>query len=143
MTVIAWDGKTIAADRLVSCGGIIQETKKLYEGVNGCTLSFSGEGAKGLMMVAWFNDGADPDKWPEFQRGDNYVALIVADSQGVDVYYDEPVPTTFTNNFNAWGAGAEFAIGAMAAGKTAEEAVIIANDHCTGCGRGVDVIELN
>ena len=142
MTVIAWDGKTLAADKLACRGSIIEITTKLYEGRGGYALSFAGEAPKGMAMVKWFNDGAKPEEWPKFQKDDDFVTLVCASREEVVVYFDQPEPLSFDNKFNAWGAGSPYAIGAMAAGKSAREAVEIANNHCCDCGMGVDSVEL-
>jgi hypothetical protein len=138
MTVIAWDGKSIAADKLVAYGDIERTTEKLVMFGTG-VLTYTGEVTKGLELTEWFEKGRKKEDWPEFQKTDDYAQLIYADGEHVEVFYQEPTPVVLKGGFHAWGAGAKYAIGAMAAGKTAEEAVIIANDNCTNCGRGVDV----
>ena len=141
MTVIAWDGKSIAADRRAERGRVIEEHDKLFPGPNGSTISFAGEAAKGLLLVEWYCKGRKLKDWPKFQSTEDFITMIVAGKDGkVDVYYDEPIPVPFSNNFNAWGSGAPFAIGAMAAGATPLEACKIAGKHCVSCGNGYDVI---
>jgi len=142
MTVIAWDGKSIAADKLVAYGDIERTTEKLVITGTG-VLTFTGESTKGLELIEWFKNGRKKGDWPEFQKTDDFAVLIFADSDRVEVFYQESTPDVMKGGFHAWGAGAKYAIGAMAAGKTAEEAVLIANEHCTNCGRGVDSFSLN
>jgi len=142
MTVIAWDGKSIAADKLEAYGDIERTTDKL-ERFNEGVLTFTGEATKGIELIEWFEKGRKKENWPEFQKTNDFAVLIYAKGGCVEVFYQESTPVVLRGGFHAWGAGAKYAIGAMAAGKTAEEAVLITNDNCTNCGRGVDSFSLN
>jgi ATP-dependent protease HslVU (ClpYQ) peptidase subunit len=70
------------------------------------------------------------------------VCLIVWDAQGLRYYEDGPIPETVEHGFWAFGSGRDFAIAAMACGKSAREAVEIACQFDTGCGLGVDVMQI-
>ncbi len=142
MTVIAWDGKSIAADKRSERGEIVGTVTKLFSGRDGCALATCGMLTKGLMLIEWFNEGSDREEWPKFQSTDEFSNLIVAKKGELWIYGQDSLPLTIADKFHAWGSGAEFAIGAMAMGATAEEAVLVANRHCASCGHGVDVIDL-
>ena len=143
MTVIAWDGKSIAADRQEQIGYLHFTTAKMQRTKAGEVMAGAGKASKVGVMMEWYNSGADRDKYPEFQSGDDFVLLVVVDKYGCRVYERESLPIRHDDDFVAWGMGAEVAMGAMGHGATAKEAVLIANQYCQGCGRGVDVIELN
>ena len=142
MTVIAWDGKSIAADRRSERGEITGTVLKLFSGRDGYTLATCGTLTKGLILMEWFNKGADREKWPEFQSTNDCNNVIVARKGELLIYCQDSIPLTVLDKFSAWGSGGEFAIGAMEMGATAEEAVLATNKHCASCGHGVDVIDL-
>ncbi len=139
MTVIAWDGKSVAADRRAERGAIVCIATKLWKGRDGWILATCGRMDQGIMVKNWFNDGADPEKYPEFMEDDD-TCLIAIKGKQVRVWESQPEPGTYRDKFSAWGSGAPFAIGAMAAGATPLEACKIAGKHCVSCGNGYDVI---
>jgi len=141
MTVIAWDGKSIAADRLAVMEGLRRTTSKLHR-FNGRVLTFAGEQATGLALVRWYKDGADPAKYPERQKTDDWTRLIVASAGGVEHFERQPFPIRVEDPFSAWGSGRDFALASMYLGRSAEEAVRVACEFDTGCGGGVDVFNL-
>lgn len=139
MTVIAWDGSTLAADRQVSCGDLRAEGRKLYR-VGDVGIAFAGDASRAEALLAWWKAGADPEKWPPFQRNDaQWVLMVIADANGCRYYENEPFPVAAYGR-RAFGQGREVAAGAMAAGADARRAVEIANAICSGCGFGVDAV---
>lgn len=143
MTVIAWDGKTLAADKQSSYGSLPAITTKVFR-IRNHLVAGSGDTARIIEMRKWFEDGADPAKLPAFQTDEaKFVDLMVVDpAGGLMVYSNGPLPSFIQNQFWATGSGRDFAIAAMHCGKTAREAVEIASLFCTGCGQGVDSLEL-
>ena len=152
MSVIAWDGKTLAADKRSVCSGIAATTTKIRRIVHdGCTtgsgtsevLAWTGDQDAGEMLAKWYSDGADPEKWPEFPKDkDMWCRLIVADGNGARFYERMPIAVRVEDAFMAWGSGRDFALAAMYLGKSAREAVKIACVFDTGCGNGIDAFEL-
>lgn len=143
MTVIAWDGKSIAADKMSARGDLISTVTKMVEGRDGYFVATCGSTIKGLILIDWFNDGAKKEDLPDFQKTDDWVWLIAAKKGELLIYCQEHKPMTIEDQFCAWGSGCEFAIGAMSAGATAYQAVEIASKHCGTCGQGVDVFRLD
>jgi hypothetical protein len=137
MTVIAWKDGIIAADRCASTGVLKVPAKKLIRHGNS-VLATCGPVDFGAALVNWFKDGCKHETWPECQKRDDYSILVVANSNGVFLYYQLPVYVDRTRPYGAVGDGAQLAIGAMAAGASATQAVEIANLHCASCGFGVD-----
>lgn len=140
MTVIAWDGKTLAADRMSTCADMPRITRKLRRLGNGEVAAITGDEDMGCRLIRWYEDGADPAKWPESQRGDNWSRLIVLSADGLKFYEREPHPMRCLDPFMAFGSGRDFAMGAMAMGASAEEAVNVACRFNIFCGCGIDVM---
>lgn len=137
MTVIAWKDGRIAADRQTCMGVLKRETKKLVRDGNH-VLAFTGPIDYGLAMIRWKKAGAIPKDFPVTQSQDDYALLIDASFAGVFLYYQTLEAVVQPQPFWAVGEGAQVAIGAMAAGASAREAVLIAQEFCHGCGYGVD-----
>ena len=141
MTVIAWDGRTIAADSLANDAGLKRVVNKLLR-VNDGVIAVTGAMDQGLELQAWFEAGADPAKWPEFQKKDDWTRLIRATREGCWWYARTPYPQRVIAPFTAFGSGRDFAIAAMHMGKSAKEGVELACELTTECMGPVDVIEL-
>lgn len=143
MTVIAWDGKTLAADRQATNCGMRFETTKIFRLADGSVCAATGAHAAATIMRQWYEDGADLSKYPECQKTtDDWARLVVARPDGAVWWYEglpaalrcESVPAAF-------GSGRDFAMGAMLAGADARRAVEITNLVSVDCGLGVDSAE--
>lgn len=141
MSVIAWDGKTIAADKRAVSEGLQRTTTKLYIH-NNSVLGFVGSQAHGLALVDWYKNGADVTKYPEFQKTEDWTRLIVAEYCMCKTYEQTPYPLTVEDTRSAWGSGRDYALGAMYAGKNAEEAVRVASFYDINCGNGITIFNL-
>ena len=145
MSVIAWDSKTLAIDRLaVDCDlGSISSKYKLL--ADGRLLAWVGGHSSGRFLANWYEKGADPAEWPSFQNGGEEGArLIIVHPDGrCQEYANSPAPMVndVFDKFRAWGSGRDYAMGAMAMGATATEAVTVASRFCITCGGGVDSFE--
>jgi hypothetical protein len=138
MSVIAWNGEYIAADRRRENNYLSSDCCKLK--IYGSLITGRvGDEDAGLILEKWYLDGADPEKWPACQRDkDRWARLIVVKANGACVEYQrEPIAIEVYGPFHAWGTGAEVAVGAMAMGASPMRAVEVANKHSTGCGNGV------
>ena len=143
MTVIAWDGKYIAADRLAEYCGLGSKVTKLHTSKNGdCVIGFTGGLENGLGLMEWFNNGAVKEEWPDWQKTEDWCRLIIAASDVVFAYERLPYRIVVNEGFAAFGSGRDYALGAMAQGADAIEAVGIASNFCTTCGYGIDAYEL-
>lgn len=139
MTVIVWDGKTLAADKRATQNGLIRRVTKIERFENEL-IGFCGDLDECKQYVHWYKNGAFPDTFPECLReGTN--CLIVIDSQKrINMYAAGPFGTVLEEEYHAWGSGREFAITALYLGKNATEAVIIASIFQSDCGSGVDTL---
>lgn len=139
MTVIAWDGKTLAADKQGESGGLKCIVTKIFKLGTGELIGISGTLSEGLAAIQWYKDGALPDKYPISK--DSESSMIVISNGVIHKYEDHYKPFIIQNRFYAFGSGRELAIGAMAMGADAETAVEIACQYESGCGMGIDVLE--
>lgn len=143
MTVIAFDGKTLAADRMGDAGGLRRTTTKIRR-FDGGLFGSSGSASRGAEMFAWIANGADPARVPAFQLStDEYESVMVVRNDGsVWVYGCSAYPFRMEDPFHAIGSGRDFAMAAMFLGHDARVAVEVASQFCSGCGMGIDTLEL-
>ena len=142
MSVIAWDGERLAADKLASCGSLARTTTKIFR-VGEALAGYAGDADMGEELLAWFKDGSDPAKFPASQRDrENFTGLLVIRHGGHEIWKYErtPYPIRFPPQQFAIGSGRDFALAAMRCGRDAVAAVDIACIFDTGCGNGVDVL---
>ena len=142
MTVICWDGKTLAADRMGDAGGLRRTTTKIFR-FDGGLFGSAGRGSRAAEMFAWIKDGSDPQRVPPFQLTDEYQdVMVVRNDRTVWIYGQSAYPFRMEDPFHAIGSGRDFAMAAMLLGHDARTAVEVASQFCSGCGMGVDTLEL-
>lgn len=140
MSIIAWDRKSIAADRQATCADMRFTTKKMLR-IGEMVVAWTGVVCHGLQLVDWWRNGAIKEEWPACQADEStWARLIVVEASGRLFFYEqEPVKQEVLDDFIAFGSGRDFAMGAMAHGASAKEAVEIASRFNIECGLGVDV----
>lgn len=149
MTVIAWDGSLLAADRRMVTGGVVTEVKKIHRAGN-FLVGGAGPAAEVAYLREWAENDFAPDRHPEKLYGvrlsDEAALLAVTDSiGGPKVLLFEGggrTPIVIESPFFALGSGEKFASAAMYLGHNAEYAVSVANALCHWCGNGCDVLRL-
>jgi hypothetical protein len=145
MSVVAWDGKMLAADRQGTWGGMRREGCKIRE-VPGAILAGVGDISTFQAMIKWYESGKKDRLWPkELQVVDDLRCQLIVVEFGpkVSVINITPHEVRILEHKMAWGAGADFAVGAMEMGADAKRAVEIACKYSTACGMGVDSIRLS
>lgn len=144
MTVIAWDGYTLAADKMGDMGGASITLTKIYE-VNGHLVGFSGSPVRGQALLKWFRDGAEDEKFPTFEKDDDSFTrfVVINPHKEIWVYEQSPSPFKVEDKFYACGSGRDFALAALQMGMSAEKSVELTNHLCNTCGRGIDVLEFD
>lgn len=145
MTVIAWDGRTLAADKRTSFGGAHATTTKVHRLASGELVAGVGNTAQISEMLAWLAGSRDPATYPaDAQRKpDDCVSMLVVQLDGTLHQYEHTAhPIVIENRQWSIGSGGDFAMMAMHLGKTAVEAVELASLFCSNCGNGVDALEL-
>lgn len=148
MSVVVWDGQTLAADQRLTAG------ERFYT-VPGCKIwraadalcAVTGDIAAGAVMRRWWSEGADLDKFPASQAAaDRWCRLIVVPLTRLHVltYEQEPVPLVWPfDKPDAWGSGRDFALGALACGANARQAVAAAIALCITCGGDPDALGID
>jgi ATP-dependent protease HslVU (ClpYQ) peptidase subunit len=142
MTVIVWDGKTLAADKQATNSGLkmtVTKIKRINEDLFGVTGDFD----LAQSTLKWFADGADPEKFPKHQETDDkWVGLVrITPDKRILKYERSPFPMDYTQMGKmAWGSGRDYALAAMAMGADAVKAVEVACQFESTCGLGVDFL---
>ncbi len=143
MTVIAWDGKTLAADRRSNTSWGVHDTVTKISRHEGNLLATSGKGSVALEIQAWWIAGADAGKFPASARGDDGGNLIViTPDRRVLQFGTGPFPSEMQGRFYVVGAGGDIALAAMHCGRSAAEAVALACELNSTCGNGIDTLTL-
>ncbi|MEO1444647.1 MAG: hypothetical protein AAFV46_00140 [Cyanobacteria bacterium J06635_11] len=149
MTTIAWSqiSKQIAADRIINIEvlGQFESTSKLY---NLCDawFGFAGDSVTIEKIVEKLRAIAQWDKARiarTLKTDDGDVAVIAVRNKEAWYGDSDGVFCKIRNYCFAIGSGAQYAIGAMAAGAGAREAVEIASDYDPATGQYVDAISLD
>jgi hypothetical protein len=143
MTVIAWDGHTLAADRQAAIGDGCQAVCKIFR-IEDCLVGTTGNYSFGMEMMEWLRAGAiaadfrsdwrDPDKGASL--------LVIRPDKSIWKFEDSPIPYQLVGPFAAAGSGSECAMVAMACGRTAVTAVQVVNKYLSSCGMGYDYLPL-
>jgi hypothetical protein len=121
MTTIAFDGKTLATDSLVSSSGIVFGlVNKIHKLKDGRHVAFCGDFAPTPELIAWLNGG---DK-PELGDNESVGGIVVGPLGAFEIsaslrLFPACIPW-------AGGSGEVIAMTAMRCGKTAAQAVEIA-----------------
>ena len=147
MTVIAWDGTTLAADRQMTTAGYKQSITKIFRLWDGRLVGAAGAVHVIQAFVEWMRNKDTVPACIQPNRDEKIIA------SGLEILPDKTIhryfigisltPVIIKDKYIAIGSGCEYAVGAMAAGASAAEAVIITNQHCNTCGMGVDALPLN
>ena len=142
MTVVAFDGQSLAGDRLAAAGGTpLPRTRKVFwlRAPNGkqALVGFSGGSSYTNAYLNWMNGGPAPVSGP-----DEKWSILLIEHPRLVWYRSDSANRWDLFGATKWaiGSGADYALGAMAAGKTAADAVRIASRLDVGCGLGVDVV---
>lgn len=145
MTVIAWDGKTLAADRRSVINGTRRTVTKISRhptkpellGITGCWTA-------GAEVREWYVRGGGYADFPASARdADNFARLVVVSAEGVKCFEGSPAPVVFEDARTAFGSGSDFALAAMHLDADARQAVAVACALSSECGDGVDTLTLD
>jgi len=141
VTVIAWDGTTLAADKR-AVGHHVDTITKIAR-VGEVLVGISGRGDKIREFQHWIADGGQAAAYPKRDNDANYwTALVIRPDGTIERYEESPVPIIVEGGSHAIGSGALAAAAAMLCGKSATEAVSIACQLEEGCGNGTDSLVL-
>lgn len=139
MTIVAWDGHTLAADRMGDAGGLRRTITKVFRLDDGSLFGSCGSSSHMMEMLDWIKRGYPPSEVPPFQRTEDYQGVILVKPDAtVWVWGQGPYPFKMEDPYTAMGHGRDFAIAAMYLGKKAVDAVNIACMFDPSCGMGCD-----
>lgn len=146
MTTIAWDGKMLAADRRAQAGyGLIFTTRKIMRTADGRLIGGAGQADIAEAMKKWLSL-PEPERGerPLFQEtGDHNTIVLEIMLDGTCLRHEQYGCVAVLDQFHAIGGGRDFAIAAMALGKSAAEAIELASRFDCGTGNGIDVLKLD
>lgn len=143
MTVIAWDGKTLAADKLATMSGNIARTVRKIERFGDVLLAMTGGWDVAVEIREWYKAGAVPTAFPPRARDDIATLIVFKRNGAIDTYASGPFPMPIEAKQIAFGSGRDYAEAAMHLGKTASEAVAVACHFQTDCGNGIDTLTID
>jgi ATP-dependent protease HslVU (ClpYQ) peptidase subunit len=142
MTVIAWDGKTLAADKRGTVAGMAYTVTKIHRLPDGL-VAFTGGGAHAAELLNWFFGARDPATYPRCES-DEGAGSVKVDLDGKIFMYSaaNPFPERIESPYFARGSGRDYAMAAMYLGCDARRAVEVACAFDVACGNGIDTLEL-
>lgn len=131
MTTIAWDGKLLAADRLISTSGVLVTGPKLFRIEPRWVVAVCGQLTAAMEMVEWLYKYSGNGILPNVNHQD---AHIISWRDGQLGVYDlgRRFPTRLTQERMAFGSGAQAALGALYSMVSAKDAVQIASRVLNG-----------
>jgi len=146
MTVVAYCGRTIAIDRQATLCETRSRTKKWRRMKNGTLVLLSGTIVRALAIAHWLETGARASRWPyqEHEEAEENFARVLVLKPGEPLlqYENDPHAMAVEDPFYAWGSGGDIAIGALAMGASATQAVEVASQFNVNCGHGVDAFDI-
>lgn len=131
LTIVAWDGKSIACDSRITGGFIQDDVKKIFK-LGNRYIGIAGTYSAALLVIQWMKDKTREKPKLEIAKDDEFEAIEIKD--GKCFYYDENLIEHKVSAPYAIGSGSAFAMGAMSCGKSASEAVGIAKKYDESCG---------
>ena len=93
MTCIAFDGKTLAADKLACMNGLRNTVTKIHR-VGPLLVGGAGDSAFIGAMIEWIKAGREPKDFPAAQRDkDDWQPILVIEADGTTSIYERtPYP---------------------------------------------------
>lgn len=150
MTVIAWDGETLAADKFADIYGVAFTTTKIHRvlvpGRGVALAGFSGAGARGRQLLHWYTNGADPNTFPPQPTEDDRACILVCITRAedghvvIERFESTGFPIVLEDRLFADGSGRDVALAAMYCGKSASEAVELTGRIIPRIGGGIDTL---
>lgn len=140
MTTIVYRDGIMAADSCVSYNDAkTAAVTKIWE-VEGTLIGVSGSLSALAMVRSVVTDAGSI--WPAMARDEHCSGIMVAPSGVIHFVGSNGIPIEVDAEFHAIGSGAELAIGAMAAGASAAEAVKIAIQYDCFSAGPIDILSL-
>lgn len=141
MTTVVYDARTreMVSDTQMSFHKV--DVDKIYRLRDGSLVGISGTYSEVLMALEYLD--SDEDEEVEKPAIEEHNAILRVDVEGnVFIYTKHLHPMAIYGDYVAIGSGSEYAMGAMAQGATAEEAVAIAHKFDPNTGPQTVRVEL-
>jgi len=150
MSIIVWDGKTLASDRAMWICNIKHKVQKIHKiefpGIQGSYL-IGGIGTAAFVSAGfkYFRSGFQTEFKPDYKEYDDikaseYYFIVINETREIFFYDGKFNSFCILDEKIALGGASEVAIGALDAGATAREAVEICIRRTDYAGLGVDEI---
>jgi hypothetical protein len=142
MTVIAWDGKTLAADRRACASGFVYSVTKIAR-VGDVLAALSGYFSAFGAYKEWLASGRDPARFPAPPKDDReWRQLLVIHRSGLIERFEggATAPIIVEESWHTMGSGRDYAAAAIMLGFDAVRAVAVASRLSEECGNGVDTL---
>lgn len=142
MTIIAFDGKMLAADKQLTEGNTKQTVTKIWRTEIGL-MAICGDYLKALEIKSWILQVMPVELYPLYDEEHEGTEVLVVNNNKIEVYGKSPYPKTIEDERFAMGSGKSFALAAMHLNCNAQQAVQTACDFDIYCGMGVDTLFLD
>lgn len=144
MTVIAYDGRYVASDRMITSENGMHGISRKLTVVEDWVLVTTGAADHGEELVVWFKDGKKPDAYPRTRSNEKEAYLYgFKKDHPVLCFQLFPTPIMFPMLEFAAGCGGDIARAAMHLGRDARQACAVACDLNVYCGNGVEYVDLH
>jgi hypothetical protein len=142
LTVIAYDGKYVAADTLITGdSGMWHRTRKLD--IHGTqVLATVGAADHGEALMIWFKDGCNPAAFPHSTQQKDAYLYVFEWSKPVICFQTWPAPIVFPVTCFTAGTGGEIARAAMWLDRDARQACDVAIELNIYCGGDIEYVDL-
>lgn len=140
MTVIAWDGTTLAADKRTTLANLPHTTTKIIRAPNGALVGVSGDSGMCRTLRNWYSEGA-AETYPD--KDSKCDMVVILPGPCVLLYQGGPHPIEIEDACYAMGSGRDYALMAMHLGRDAREAVALTSAFDVNCGNGIDTLTLD
>lgn len=139
MTVIAWDGTTLAADRRAVLYGHTVATAKMKR-VGDSLVAWSGTQCQAGKYIAWLEAGRDPATYPEQVKEAEAYLVVISPGGIIERFESTGYPLVVDQQTFACGSGRDFALAALHLGCDARRAIEVACALSNECGNGIDTL---
>lgn len=145
MTVIAWDGKILAADKQMTSNTTISITTKIKlveaRSTNKYLIGVTGSIGDLQAFCNWFIAECGTENYPKNFIDGNATAIVINEVGEINLYETTPFGTLLQTKTFAIGSGKQFAMASMYYGHDAVEAVKLACQFDAYCGQGIDTLK--
>lgn len=144
MTIIVYRDGILAADSLVSWGPLrVATTQKIIRRGDGALAGGAGAAGDIASFLAWFFEGGKLDGgWSAANPDEGFAGIVIEADGRVWQYGRDGRPFGTEAPFYALGCAAPVALGALAMGASAKQAVKVCIDLEAYCGGPVQVLRL-